>query len=1018
MATRADIVKSLNDKREYRLVVLENGLRALLVSDLDGEDQSVMADENMSDSETEAMESENSEEEDSDMEMDGVSETEEEGFGQEKKSAAALCIGVGSFSDPEEIPGFAHFLEHMVFMGSEKYPQENALDDFLSKHGGQTNAWTDHERTCFYFDVERDAFRKSLDKFAQFFVAPLLLQDTVDREIEAVDSEFQERVASDTDRLNQIMVATAKKENPMSKFLLGNSKSLKTLPQEKGIDVYGKLRDFFNRYYTAQYMTLAVHSKHSLDTLEAWVRESFSNIHNNKEAPVTFHKFKDPFDTAEFRKLYKVIPMKKTHKLYITWPLPPQQQFYRVKPIEYIADLMNHEGKGSIYSYLKKRMWAVELLGGNSGEGNDMNTTWTGLDICVTLTDEGLKNWMEVAKVIFQYIALMKIEGPQESFYNELKVIAETKFRWKEKGDPTSYVEKIADNMQLYPPEDYLTGHRLLFQFDKQKINDCMEHLRADNCNIMLTSNTFTEKDCPLKEDWFGTRYAVEDISQEQLQSWTDVEVCSELFLPKENKFIATDFTLKELPAEDIRPIPQLVSSSRTHKLFFKKDTKFNVPKGYVYVHLKSPVVCDTLRSSALFDLFLTILDQNISEPTYPAVVAGYEIGCTCDPYQTGMVVEVNGFNHRIQEVLLLTFEQILNFTCSDDLFYAMKAELKKSYHNQIMKPFVAARMLRWMVTEKRYWPHADKYRIVDELTKAELLDLVSQFLKHTYVEFLVFGNFTKQEADCIKNEVLSKLNCQKAVDESLLQNNLLAIPAEKMYCQIKSYNPEDTMSYVHNYYQSQPGCLYRCCLNEVLCTRMTEPCFNTLRTKQQLGYSVSCVNHLTCGVIALGIAVECQAQKFSIQYVDEQIEKFLQEMKDILYNMTEDEFDTLIDSEITLKRTEDSHLGEEASRHWHEILDQTYVFDRLEKEIAILKTLTLKSVQDWFTEEYLGDKQRKISFQVVGVKEDTRGSHSDDGDHLVKCLRDSEQKQSIPIENIKTFKQSCKNLPYTKVIS
>ena len=43
-------------------------------------------------------------------------------------------------------------------------------------------------QTCFYFDVERDYFRKALDKFAHFFVSPLLLKDCVDREIQAVDS--------------------------------------------------------------------------------------------------------------------------------------------------------------------------------------------------------------------------------------------------------------------------------------------------------------------------------------------------------------------------------------------------------------------------------------------------------------------------------------------------------------------------------------------------------------------------------------------------------------------------------------------------------------------------------------------------------------------------------------------------------------------------------------------------------------------------------------------------------------
>jgi secreted Zn-dependent insulinase-like peptidase len=54
-------------------------------------------------------------------------------------------------------------------------------------------------------------------------------------------------------------------------------------------------------------------------------------------------------------------------------------------------------------------------------------------------------------------------------------------------------------------------------------------------------------------------------------------------------------------------------------------------------------------------------------------------------------------------------------------------------------------RVLRWMVTEKRYWSHADKYRIVDELTKPELMDLVNRFLKQIFLESLVIGNFTKQ---------------------------------------------------------------------------------------------------------------------------------------------------------------------------------------------------------------------------------------------------------------------------------
>ncbi|WAR22874.1 NRDC-like protein [Mya arenaria] len=833
------------------------------------------------------------------------------------------------------------FILLVVFMGSEKYPKENAFDDYLSRHGGHTNAWTDHERTNFYFDVDRDYFRKSLDQFAQFFVNSLLLKDAVDREIQAVDSEFQERVPSDDDRLCQIMADTAKPGHPMSKFLLGNLESLKKMPEEKNIDVYGRLRDFYERYYTAQYMTLAVHSKHNLDKLEKWTRESFSGIRNNKEPPVTFHQMKEPFDTDAFRKIYKVIAVTTTHKLYVTWPFPPLQAKYRLKPLEYISSLMNHEGEGSIYSYLKKRNWAFGVLGGNSGDGNDMNTTWSGMDMCITLTDTGIKHVHEVLQVIFSYIRLLKDAGTQEWFYRELQLTEDNKFRWKEQGDPTEYVEKMADNMQLYPPRDFLTGHRLLFQYDSQVLSDCMDNLRADNCNVMILSSDLTEADCPHREGWFGSKYNMEDITPELRQQWTSElgATQAELYLPRPNQFLCTDYTVKEVPPSEQTPLPALVSSSSQHKLFFKKDNKFLVPKGYVKYHLRSPVVFESAKSLALFDVFVSILYHNLSEPTYPALMAGYEILCAADSTQSGLTITVDGFDHKIKEVLMLIVDLLVGFSCSEEMFTAMKAEVKKGYHNTVIKPQEAASMLRWQLLEPCYMSHLDRYQVVDTLTRDSLMEFVHSFLHRITVEALVMGNFTQKEHDLV-----------------------VSLPTQLSYCQTLGLNPEGTMSYLVNYYQSGPGSLRTTCLNSVLKGRMYEPCFDTLRTKKQLGYT--------------------------------------------------------IESEITARRTEDTCLEEEVGRYWAEILNLTYVFDRPAVEIGVIKTFTKQDLVDWYTQQYLGNYQRKVSIQVVGKQSQRLAEckHLEDTDHTVKCLVDPDQAGAVAIENIQKFRNSLKTFPYTKI--
>ena len=130
------IIKSPTDLKDYKLIQLENGLKALLISDTSYDLKKLDQEE---------------------LEVENGVTNSQTGL---KRSAASLRIEVGSFSDPEELQGLAHFLEHMVFMGSRKYPAENEFDKFVQDHGGSMNAYTADEFTNFHFAIPRKNFAK------------------------------------------------------------------------------------------------------------------------------------------------------------------------------------------------------------------------------------------------------------------------------------------------------------------------------------------------------------------------------------------------------------------------------------------------------------------------------------------------------------------------------------------------------------------------------------------------------------------------------------------------------------------------------------------------------------------------------------------------------------------------------------------------------------------------------------------------------------------------------------------
>ncbi|XP_066537001.1 nardilysin isoform X2 [Hoplias malabaricus] len=972
----SDIIKSPNDPKQYRYIELNNGLRALLISDFssDGnaEDEDDDDDDDDEDNEeeddsgegTEEEEEEGEEEQDSDFEELNEETELKNKKCSEKQSAAALCVCVGSFSDPDDLPGLAHFLEHMVFMGSEKYPSENSFDAFLKKHGGNDNASTDCKRTVFQFDVQKKHFKEALDRWAQFFICPLMIKDAIEREVEAVDSEFQLARPSDSHRKEALFGSFAKADHPMSKFCWGNAQTLKTDPQKNHIDVYSRLRNFWSRNYSAHYMTLAVQSKETLDSLELWVREIFSAVPNNGLPKPDFSELLDPFDTPAFNKLYRVVPVQKVHALTLTWALPPQEKHYRVKPLHYISWLIGHEGAGSILSLLRKKCWAVALFGGNSETGFDQNSTYSIFSISITLTDDGFQNFLQVAHLVFQYLKMLQMLGPQQRIYEEIQKIEANEFLYQEQTDPIEFVEDVCENMQLFPKEDFLTGDQLMFEFKPEVISSALKLLTPDRVNLLLLSPEH-EGTCPLKEKWFGTQFSVEEIPAEWRQRWSEaLDINPLLHLPAENQFIATDFTLKASDCPDTE-FPVKITSDSRGCVWYKKDNKFKIPKAYIRFHLISPVVQRSPKNLVLFDLFVNVLVHNLSEVAYEADVAQLEYKLLAGEH--GLVIKVKGFNHKLPLLFNLIVDHLADFTTAPDVVAMFTEQLKKSYFNILINPEKLGKDVRLLILEHSRWSMVQKYNaVVGGVSVEELMEFVKSFKQETYTEGLVQGNFTSTESVQFLNYIINKLQFRSLSVEVPVQFRVVELPQKHMVCKVKSLNKGDANSEVTVYFQSGPRNLRQHTMMELLVMYMEEPCFNFLRTKETLGYHVYPTCRNTSGVLGFSVTVETQATKFNTELVELKVEEFLQVFEVELQGLKEAEFQGQVEALVKLKQCEDTHLGEEVNRNWTEIVTQQYVFNRLSREIDALKLMTKTEMLNWF-QEHRGDSSRKLSIHVVG---------------------------------------------------
>eukprot|EP00742_Colponemidia_sp_Colp-10_P005576 GILJ01005960.1.p1 GENE.GILJ01005960.1~~GILJ01005960.1.p1 ORF type:complete len:1056 (+),score=190.79 GILJ01005960.1:47-3214(+) len=988
------IVKSEHDKKEYRSIVLPNQLRVLLISEPDDEcdgmgDQE--SEEWQTEEEDDGDDDEGDEDDDDDHSQEGDHDTadshshtshEHDAEDCKKKTvrtaAAAMCVQVGSFSDPEDFQGLAHFLEHMLFLGSKKYPEQNGFDSFLTSHGGYSNAMTECEYTVYKFEVNHKHLREALDRFAQFFSGPLLTEDQSLKEMKNIDSEFQLVLLNDHTRKQQMQCHTSAPGHPYKRFSWGNLKSLLEVPHEKqSPPIHEALLHFHQKYYSANTMNLCVMGRESLDTLEEWVREMYSPVPNLSISPPFFGHFGSPFDETALSTVFKMNSIKDSHHLDLSWVLPDLAHAYKSKPYDYLAHLIGHEGPGSLLSLFRQRGWANDMLAGVGTTGYDRNTACFLFNIHVSLSDLGYEHIWEVVDFVFQYLNLLKRTGPLRWIYDELKTVADMKFKFAEKIDPVEYVEELAVSMIYHPMEHVLTGSEVFYEFDElllARITACLnaEEVRIDICSKAIAA------DGPEYEPWFNVHFSRESIPIERRNSWKNPQIHESLALPEPNKFLPEDFTIKgqaPLHPPKSKSVPQIITESSLFRVWYLMDNTFLLPKANAHFLLLFPNFHSSPIRESLMDLFVELLEDSLNEQIgYFASLAGLHF--TVRSKDNGLELKVYGFNDKLFVLAEELFKRIVTLSANIDVnrFNALREKLIRHLKNSQMEPSKQANMLRLIALQHDTWHRDDLVTALESATVADLQSYINETLSCTLIDALFHGNVTEQETvNAVKRleDILTTVGRVQPLNREHFTRSVgVQLPSNKEFVlKVPARNPDNVNSVVQSYYQFYREDLKNRVIVDVFEQLIEEPWYDSLRTSQQLGYDVHCGSRITRGMCGFVLFVESAA--YAPTFIEERMNEFLDKFDAHLKGLSAEDFETHIESLIEDRMEPFNNLREESGRYWDEILNGSLQFDRREQEIALLPNISLKDLREWYSKymkpSHPSSVRRRLDIHVHG---------------------------------------------------
>jgi insulysin len=847
-------------------------------------------------------------------------------------SYVTIAVNIGTFADT--INGLAHFLEHMLFMGSKKYPDVDYYFNKLKELGGSSNAYTDNFNTVYYFSVFNDGLDEIFDIFSRFFIDPLLKKESIDKEMNAVNNEHLKNINNDSWKIEYFINFISNKNSSINKFGTGSIETL-NIPNIREL-----LIEFYKKYYISENISICIASSLPKENLYKILFNTFGNIKKKNNQPYLIEK---PFYSENLLKTYHLKTLTEIYKLIYIWEIPNLQDYVNSKDFDILEYFLLNNSENSLSFYLYNLGYLVNL---------NIEILYEGKFIFyLSLTKKGFENIIKIESLIFTYLNYIYTLNLKDYAYY-IKEILDFNFNYNNKIETNNNLcNLLATNHFNLDTNNVFKNSLCIGLISDNSINDLFKkYINSDNFIKILISNEKIDNKYEYKELNFyeKTYYAI-------LNNKSNIKLIDNKILLKidlSNKYL--DSNIKLIKKLDEFNIPIILKKNNKWREWYGGCSKFNEPIIRICLQLNKNNYANTCYNYLLTNISCDIINFILSFKFNKEFELSYNIFLKMNSTLSSLLINIKSLNDIIKLKLLINdfcifinnISEYLNKISNDYI-----ENLLLTYEN-IIKNIKFSNPYEYSIYIITLNLLPNSYSIEELLVNLKKINhnilknyINNELFKEINLTIITYGNIY------IYNNLFEDLNNIFTFNKEPYQQIQLQKKLNNII--IKHPNENETSICVSNFFKIGLFIPKKYLIMHLIYKIFSQPFFNKLRTEKQLGYLVKMTISIYDEIFYINQIVQSDKD---IKIINKEINKFNKNLKKILKKINLSIYKDLIKKDLL----EPEHsLDEKYTKYVNEIISKQYLFYKNEILLDIIDKINLNDLLD-FIKLYLNNKNMK----------------------------------------------------------